>query len=213
MTTKLTLYNDALLILGERFLASVSEEREPRRLLDQVWASGGIDRCLEEGQWHFAMRTIQIDPDPSIEPDYGYRLAYQKPDDWISTCGLCSDEWFNEPLLQYTDEAGFWYADIQPLYVRYISNDVDYGNNMNKWPKSFVDFVACHFASKIAGAIQGGKINPDDILKLREKLLKVAKNKAAMAEPTKFASRGSWIRARTRSPGRRDGGNSGSLIG
>ena len=40
MITRLQLYNSALLLLGERNLASLSENREPRRLLDHVWDTG-----------------------------------------------------------------------------------------------------------------------------------------------------------------------------
>jgi hypothetical protein len=38
--SKLKLYNDALGILGERRLASLTENREPRRVLDEVWDAG-----------------------------------------------------------------------------------------------------------------------------------------------------------------------------
>lgn len=81
MTTQLDIYNGALLHCGERFLASLTEQREPRRLLDRVWSSNGVKTCLEQGQWNFAMRTIQIDYDPSIAPSFGYARAFQKPND------------------------------------------------------------------------------------------------------------------------------------
>ena len=58
MTDRLSLYNDALLLCGERALTSLSEDREPRRLLDQIWNSGGVNVCLAEGQWFFAMRAL-----------------------------------------------------------------------------------------------------------------------------------------------------------
>lgn len=216
MTTKLSLYNDALLLIGERFLSSLTEEREPRRLLDQVWASGGINYCLEQGQWFFAMRTIQIDYDTAIEPSFGYSRAFQKPDDWILTTAVTSDEFFRVPLTQYTDEAGYWYAELDTIYVRYVSNDVGYGLDINKWPDSFREFVAAHFASRIALKINGSEEKADKIAKLSEKLLKKAKSKSAMAAPTKFAAQGNWSKARTYGGGRGDGGNgntSGSLIG
>ena len=61
MASKLILYNDALLLAGERSLANLSEDTEPRRLLDQVWNNGGVNLCLEEAQWEFAMRTVRVD--------------------------------------------------------------------------------------------------------------------------------------------------------
>jgi hypothetical protein len=211
MTTQLTLYNGALLVAGERFIASLSVQEEPRRLLDQVW-TGAIKYCLEQGQWHFAMRTIQIDYDSSIEPDFGYRRAFVKPDDWVNTSGLCSDEYFTAPLTRYIDEAGYWYADLDTLYVRYVSNDSLYGMDLNKWPETFREYVEAYLASRILLKIANSEDKAEKAGKLAEKRLMVAKNKAAMAEPTSFPARGSWSSARNRFP-RRDGGGGGSLIG
>lgn len=213
MTTQLTLYNDALLLCGERGIASLTEERESRRLLDQVWASGALNYCLEMGQWNFAMRTIQSDYDTNIEPDFGYARAFEKPSDWILTCGLCSDEFFRVPLTRYIDEAGYWYSDIDTIYVRYVSNDVAYGLNMNAWPESFRDYVAEYLASRIIRKIANSEQEEASSFKRLKKKLATAKSRAAMAEPTSFIARGAWGLARNRNSFRRDGGSSGGLIG
>ena len=107
MTDRLSIYNGALMLAGERFLASLTEEREPRRLLDHVWDTGGLKACLEMGQWAFAMRTTQVDYDTSVEPGFGYHRAFVKPDDWVLTSAVCEDEFFRSPLLRYWDEAGY----------------------------------------------------------------------------------------------------------
>ncbi len=216
MTTKLSVFNGALLHCGERFLHSttgLTENREPRYLLDHVWANNGVKHCLEQGQWHFAMRTVQIDYDPSVEPGFGYNRAFLKPDDWLLTSGLCSDEFFRAPLTQYRDEAGYWYANLDTLYVQYVSNDTDYGQDLNKWPESFREYVEAHFASKIIKKLTGGSVEKEIAMqKEAARLLKIAKSKSAMAEPTKFPAQGSWTRSRHgRSGG--DRGNRGSLIG
>jgi hypothetical protein len=214
VTTQLDIYNGALLHCGERFLASLTENREPRRLLDRVWSSNGVKTCLEQGQWNFAMRTIQIDYDTSIEPSFGYNRAFQKPTDWVLTSSLCADEFFRSPLTRYVDETGFWYSDLDTLYVRYVSNDSTYGADINKWPESFREFVEAHFASKIILKINNSESELARVMKLREKLLLTAKSRAAMAEPTSFPAQGAWSRARNRFPNRRDGGGTtGNLIG
>lgn len=214
MASQLTIYNGALQLAGERFLANLTEEVEARRLLDQVWADGGVKACLEMGQWNFAMKTVQIDYDTSIEPDFGYRRAFEKPSDWVLTSALCSDEFFRSPLLQYWDEAGYWYADIDTLYVRYVSNALTYGMDLNKWPESFNEVVKEYFCSKVVKKITGSQDEEKDSKqRLKDKLL-IAKSRAAMAEPASFPARGSWGLARNRYGGRRDGGNSsGNLIG
>jgi hypothetical protein len=214
VTTKLDIYNGALLHCGERFLNSLTEEREPRRLLDHVWASNGVQTCLEMGQWNFAMRAVRVDYDPSIEPDFGYQRAFEKPSDWVLTAGLCADEFFRSPLLRYWDETGYWYSDVDTIYVRFVSSLDSYGMDINKWPESFREFVEAYFASKIILKLSNSQDELLRVQKLRDDLMKKAKSNAAMAEPTSFPARGNWSLSRNRFPNRRDGGNSsGNLIG
>lgn len=213
MTDRLSIYNDALLLCGERGLASLTENTEPRRLLDQVWNNEGVIKCLELGQWHFAMRGVQVDYDPDLEPSYGYNRAFNKPDDWVITSAVCSDEFYNTPLTQYVDEAAYWYASIDTIYVRYVSDDTAFGLNYGGWPGSFEEFVAAHFASRVISKITGDDGRIKNIYGLRERLLKIAKNRAAMAEPTSFPATGSWINSRRYGNGNNDRGNRGNLIG
>ena len=71
MTTQLFIYNEALGHLGERQLASLSEPREPRRVLDSYW-SDVVGYCLSQGLWKFARRTIQVDNSSSLTPQFGF---------------------------------------------------------------------------------------------------------------------------------------------
>ena len=220
-TTRLQLYNDALLMAGERSISSLTVDEEVRYLLDQVWNNNGVDGCLEEGQWEFAMRTVRIDYDPGIQPDYGYTRAFDKPTDWILTSALCSDEFFRVPLTRYVDETGYWFSDLDQIYVRYVSNASGYGSDLSKWPRSFCEFVAAHFASKIIIKVTNDEtrlrlfINPDNPEhSIRGRALLHAKSRCAMAGPTQFKPQGQWAGARTSGVGRRDGGGtSGNLIG
>jgi hypothetical protein len=215
---QLTLYNDALLLAGERFLASLTEEREPRRLLDQVWGQAAdadaVVACLEMGQWNFAMRTQQIDYDTNIEPGFGYARAFDKPTDWVGTCAVCEDEFMRVPLTRYFEESGFWYSDLDTIYVRFISKDTGYGFNDEMWPRIFHEVVAEYLCTRIIRKITNSDSEETESKKrLNEKLLR-AKNLAAMAQPTMFPARGQWGLARNRFPNRRDGGNiNGNLIG
>lgn len=216
-TSKLELYNDALMICGERLLhttTGLTEEREPRRLLDHVWDSEGVDACLEAGQWKFAMRTVMIDYDPDITPEFGLQRAFAKPDDWINTSALCSDEYFNVPLLQYVDEAGYWYAELDTIYVRYVSNDANYGGDLSLWPSRFTNYVAAYFADKIILKLTSDKERIDKVEKKLEKNLLLAKSSDAMAGPTVFPPQGGWSQSRQGySRSRRDRGSRGQLIG
>ena len=217
--TRLSIYNDALLLLGERALSALTDDVETRYLLDTVWNDNGVDGCLEEAQWEFAMRTVQIDYDSGITPTFGYRRAFDKPTDWILTSALCYDESFRSPCERYVDEAGMWYADVDTLYARYVSNDAAYGGNLAGWPRSFTEFVAAHFASKIILKITSDDnklrlfINPENPKhSIRGRALLNAKSRCAMSGPTQKPPAGMWSRARAFGGDNRDGGNtSGDL--
>ena len=45
---KLSVYNNALILIGERTLTALTENREPRRLLDSSFDFDAINYCLEE---------------------------------------------------------------------------------------------------------------------------------------------------------------------
>ncbi len=220
-TTRLQIYNDALLLCGQTFLASLTENREPRRLLDQVWDSQGIEYCLEQGQWQFAMRTVRIDYDPDIETQFGYTYAFNKPTDWVLTSALCSDERFTMPLTRYRDEIDNWYADITPIYLHYVSKDEDYGFNLGRWPATFGDYVSAYFASKVILKLSSDKALRAALLTPKSGILAqslmIARSRAAMTQGTRFPAAGSWVRSRRGLASGRgplgDGGTSGSLNG
>ena len=213
MTDRLSLYNDALTICGERHLASLTESREPRRLLDSVWDNQGVNACLERGQWKFAKRTVRLDYDADITTDYGYRRAFSKPTDWVLTSALCSDEYFNSPLLRYSHEAGYWYADIDEIFVKYVSNDEFYGNDLSLWPSTFSDYVAAHFAAKIIFKLTSDESKRESVIKWEKRQLTTAKSKDAMNQPQLFPAPGSFVNSRYRLRTGRDRGNRNSLIG
>lgn len=218
---RLKLYNGALLLCKSRALGSLTENREPRYLLDQVWQDDGVRACLEMGQWRFAIRGTRMDYDPAVTPDWGPRRAFEKPTDWVSISGLCSDEYFKNPLMQYKDETGWIFCDLDQIYARYVSDDANFGRNMAIWPPSFTEFVKAYFASKVVGKLSNDKDLVAGILAPRRGLLAqaelTAKNRDAQNDPPKPLAQGSWTRAR-QGTGRfggplGDGGNSGSLIG
>lgn len=195
-TSQLALYNQALLYCEERSLASLSEARKPRFLLDQVWNDGGVRACLEEGLWTFATRTESIVFDPNIQPAFGYIHAFQQPPDYIRTVAIASDAYFNSALTQYADEKGYWWGDLDTLFVKYVSDDPLYGKNLAGWPETFKLFVASHFASLIVKSLTHSKEIQDRVEAIRRKNLVSCRGKDGMNEPPGFFPRGQLSRAR-----------------
>lgn len=200
MSDRLSLYNGALRLCKERKLISLSENREPRRLLDDAWGDGStigaVKHCLQLGQWTFAMRSVRVDASPSVEPPFGYRYAFDQPTDMVKVAALCSDPQFDQPLLRYTDERHYWFADLETIYARFVSNDAQYGADLSLWPESFGKLVEAYLAQEIVGNLTQGEAQYERVGKVFNTALKSAQSLDAMNSPTKFTPPGSWEVAR-----------------
>lgn len=213
---KLSLFNGALLECGERALASLSENIEARRLLDRAWESsdGAINYCLGQGQWRFATRSIELASSVSVTPSFGYQKAFAIPDDHVRTVKLCSDEYMNAPLLQYSTEQSYFFSDLDPIYLSYVSNDAAYGGDYSLWPDDFTRYVELYLATKVAKKLIQSDEDRKTLFALARKALVDAKSSSAMEGPTTFPPPGTWTSARIgRSAGRRDRGSRSSLVG
>lgn len=213
MADQLGLYNEALRLIGERKLLSLSENREPRRVLDDIWNDGAINYCLEQGQWAFAMRAVKIDASTTVIPAFGYAHAFDKPNDHIRTAAVAADERFNTPLTTVLEEVGFWFSDATPIYIRYVSNDPNYGNNLLRWPQTFTRFVAAYLASQAVWTLTQSTEKKQLCIQIARTYLSDARSKDAMEESTAFMPQQTWTVARSRGFLFRDRGNRGQLIG
>ena len=209
---QLVIYNKALHIIGERSLASLTENREPRRVLDDIWDSGNMLKyVLEEGLWKFSLRTSKMIADPAITPTFGYPYAFQQPTDFIRVAQVCSDEFFNIPLTSYAFEAGVFYSNIQDgVFLQYVSNDVSYGLNAALWPETFKEYLGAWMAARSAARLNKDK--EKEAFALLEKIKNNALSKNALQGPTQFTPQGSWVSARY-GGSNRDRGNRGSFYG
>lgn len=196
MATQLGLYNGALVEIGAARLATLADATKARYELDAVYADVVSD-CLEAGQWGFALRSVSLDADTGITPEFGFRYVFAKPDDWVRTVQISGDELFAIPLNPYDDNVGFFSATVTPVYLQYVSDGVDYGLDIANWPRSFARFVEVALAERVVTAISQNQGDKDRLQRLTlPKAKRDALNKDAMNRPTKFAPQGAWNNAR-----------------
>lgn len=221
-TSRLAIYNGALEIIGKRRIASLTVSEEARHVLDQVWDGGdgsdsGIQYCLEQGQWKFAMRTQMLDYDTALVPEFGYRRGFVLDDDYVQLSAICQDEYFRTPLVRYQIEGRTIWCDLDRIYIRFVSNHVDYGLNLSLWPSSFTQFVKTYFASRVCLKLTGDKGLVEALLKkggLVDKALLTAQNRDAQADAPHFPAAGNWVLSRRGTNSQwRDGGSRSRLIG
>jgi hypothetical protein len=195
---KLSMYNNALGHLLERKLASLSEDRKPRRVLDDFYP-GTIAYCLEREPWNFAFRAVELDASSAVTPSFGFLYAFQIPSDWVRTHLLSSVPTFSPPLTDLREEGGWWYGNFTPLYVQYVSNDPTYGMDLGKWPQSFIDYVELRLARQACKRITGKDEllrGPGGLIDQETKARRVAAAICAMNNPVGFPPQSSWVRAR-----------------
>jgi hypothetical protein len=212
--TKLQLYNNALLHLGELNLSSLTENREPRRVLDQIYDSGFINTLLEEGFWKFASKSVKMDYDHSVTPAFGFSRAFEKPSDFVTMCKICTDEYYNFPLLRYSDEGNYIFSDLDEIYIQYVSNL--FGSDLSTWPDSFSRYAELYLAVQACERITHSSERFKTVFALMKKAKFEAKNKDAMKNPTKFLPSGTFVTSRGGrggNGGRSDRGGRGGLIG
>lgn len=162
--------------------------------MDDAW-DDACAYCLEAGFWNFAMRAIQADASASVTPTFGYQYATAKPVDFVRLYNFGSTATFDPPLLDVVDEPNYWFSNVDPLYVKYVSNDTAYGMDLSLWSESFADYHATRLAVKTCKRITGKF--PDDVMKKQEKdALAIARSKDAMDEPVGFPPRGTWTLSR-----------------
>jgi hypothetical protein len=155
MATQLQLYNHACLMMKERRLASLDEDREARRVLDEFYTEV-VQFCLEQGMWKFAMRSASLTQTGA--GSYGFTYAFSKPTDFVHLFMASTSSDFDPPMVyDYADEGSVFHADASPLYIRYSSNGTSYGNDLTKWPQGFSQYVATELASWAAYPITGNE--------------------------------------------------------
>jgi hypothetical protein len=79
-------------------------------------------------------------------------------------------------------------AEIDPLYLGYVSNDIEYGRDVGKWPGSFARAFALELAARGSGNIGSLSINERKELRNEAgKKLKQARGKDAYNQaPSRF---------------------------
>lgn len=186
----------ALMHCGESPLLFVDDEVPQRYKLDAIYNNDMIKRCLEQHTWGFATRTQQIDYDPTINPVFGYKYAFRKPVDFIRSCDISADEFFSAPFLNFQDDPEYWFCELTKIYVRYVSIDDKYGNDLSIWSGSFCSYVEYYLASKLAIALTKSESMREELNRMTRVSLSDAQNKDAVEQPTKFLPMGRWATAR-----------------
>lgn len=195
-TTRLALYNQALLELKQRKLAALTDTNVSRRTLDDFYDTV-LGFMLAEGLWNFAMRSAAIEASTAVEPEFGFTYAVEQPADFVRLCMISGNGDFWPTLDRYHDEGGHWNCNISPLYVRYVSDGSTYGGDLSLWTPSFERAVALELAVRVAPHLTGMGQDGLRVLEAKaKKALHNARTKDAINEAAMRPPPGRLVQAR-----------------
>lgn len=196
MATKLGLYNEAALILKLRNVDSLTENTPTRITFDHAYAVA-VDYMLGQASWHFASRVAALTAETTTEPSFGYNNYFAKPDDFARLIEISRNDNFFPTLDEFSEEAGYWAANCDPLYIKYVSTDAQYGGDLGRWTPHFTRATAFEIAERCAGKLT--KMSEGDLDRLEKRkmaALHKAKSSEAYGQPVKRPPPGSLVRAR-----------------
>lgn len=183
--TKLGLYTEALRLVGESRLDSLSEDRESRYDLDGVYELGAIDKCLEVVRPKFASTTTAL---TGAATTGGVTLAYTHtlPSDFVTIIGIYSDTELDQKVSRYVYEGSTIVCDYDTIYLRYTNNTV----TESDFTPGFSSVVSRYMAREICYKIDPGRyISLDeDLQNTTEKVIALEGEKEPLVRPAKEGS-------------------------
>ncbi len=194
-TDRLRQYNGALQFLGQTRIANLSVNEKSRRELDAAWDES-VEYMLSKGLWNFAIRSSELGFDDDVQPLSSYRYAFEIPDDFVRTVSLSPEGFDGLDLERYQTENGYWFCDVDRLFLRYVSDDPDYGLDLGRWPSAFSIAHQAYLAFKSGLPVTGDKNNRADVYTLHKRLLSEAKVSDAIEQPAARKPAGRWTSAR-----------------
>lgn len=201
MATKLGVFKGALAILKESAVGiTVSDDARTVNEINEHY-DNVLAWALEQGFWNFATRTVSIEASEDQEPQFGYSYAVPKPEDYAGRIvAISGDQRFACPIQDYQEEgglSGYIFCDVDPLYLRYVSNGVAYGLNLAEWPYSFARAVEYELAFRVAPHLTTmGEQAMDQLEKRKQKTLRDARSKDAINQGATWPPAGRLVRSR-----------------
>lgn len=198
MADRLSIYNEALRLIGEQPLSALTDDVPSRYTLDEAWEDVVYDG-LSRGIWNFALRTGAFQHDASITPAIGYAYAIPKPDDWLFTVSASEypdlQDYFPANQEVIKDLNGAWHLDSPTLYVEYATTDAAEDAAISGWSRLFIRFIASSLALDIANRLTQSTTTIQQLTAEVRKRLLLAKSRDARDEKEQRVRPGQWVRS------------------
>lgn len=151
--TKLQIYQEASLLLGDVRIATLSDGIPLISSLDDEY-DRAVQFVLRAAPWKHATKTSSITASGTAIS--GFTQVISKPSDWRRTLAVfVLSNSVKECPIDCREQDTKIYTRVTPVILRFISND---GATESTWPEQFGKAVAAYLAFRIADRDTG---NPD----------------------------------------------------
>lgn len=208
MATKLQIWNRALRALRKDRLATLTDNVAVRYELTDCWGQVVAD-VAEAGLWNFGIVTAAVSATSDLTAIAGYQYGFSHPSTWIRTIQVSASSRFDTEI-DYRDENGAIFANVTPIYLRYLATTKFGDDYVSTWPQSFASVVTARLAFELSEVLGESTAMRDSLRDEFEAAMRRAKNLDAMNQPQIRFKEGSWSRAM--SGGHRGRGDRGSLF-
>ena len=169
MATKLSLYNGALQLLGERRLLTDTDDISTRYDLDALYDTDAVNYCLEIVKPRYAsLFDEQPGGAPGVNTEFDFTISL--PVDFIAlwtevdgTPGVYQDGRGESPIYRFIREELHLHCDFDNVWLRYIKAHTD--PQLVQMPPSFAKVVEAYMARELAW-----KYDPDSEEMIQTKL-------------------------------------------
>lgn len=144
MATKLSVYKEASLFLGDVRVASETDDIPLRYSFDDEY-NNAVQYVLRAAPWRFATKTAALGASGS--PIAGFSNSFAKPNDWRRSLAIFVHSGSRECPIHCREQDTKVYANVAApnVVMRYISDD---GKTESGWPEQFAKAVAAYLAFK-----------------------------------------------------------------
>jgi hypothetical protein len=193
MASQVSIFNRALIKLGEATVLSVNDNLKPARTLLSIY-DATRDAELRAHNWNFAIKRTRLSALVAT-PDWGWDLQYELPSDFLRLVQV--NEFYVRTGIKQTApfalEGNRILTNLQaPLAIRYVSRVTE----TTQFDALFVDALACKLAmeacetlTQSAGKLQAAAAQYDDAIRR-------AVFADSIENPPDELSWGSWLQSR-----------------
>lgn len=159
-TSKLQIYNSALIKVGDETISAVSDSNKRARLTNEQY-----DKCRKEvlsaHPWNFALKRAQLSQDATA-PAFGYSYRYTLPADNLRIWRVwnSANDSEDSEIMDWKVENGYVLTDEEAVYALYIYDCQD----VTLFEAKFEETLALRLAADVCEALTQRRTKAQDLM-------------------------------------------------